>query len=204
MYNEVSPGYFGTVGMRLLAGRDFTRGDIEGGPKVAIVNEAFARKFKLTGHVVGSRMASESGNDAKLDIEIVGLVKDAKYSSVKREIPPVYFTPYRQDKEVGAMTLLRAHAARRQDALLQAIPRLVARLDPNLPVEDLRSMDAADPPEHRRRSHDHDPLGVRSPSSRRCSRRSGSTACSPTPWRSGRARSACGWRSAPTPAASAG
>jgi len=140
MYNEVSPGYFGTVGMRLLAGRDFTRGDIDGGPKVAIVNEAFARKFNLTGHVVGSRMASENGNGVKLDIEIVGLVKDAKYSSVKREIPPVYFTPYRQDKEVGAMSF---YARTRLDdtALLQAIPRLVARLDPNLPVEDLRSMD---------------------------------------------------------------
>ena len=140
MYNEVSPGYFGTVGMRLLAGRDFTRGDIEGGPKVAIVNEAFARKFNLTGHVVGSRMASENGNGVKLDIEIVGLVKDAKYSSVKREIPPVYFTPYRQDKEVGSMNF---YARTRLDdkALLQAIPRLVARLDPNLPVEELRSMD---------------------------------------------------------------
>jgi len=107
---------------------------------VAIVNEAFARKFKLTGHVVGSRMASDSGVDAKLDTEIVGVVNDAKYSSVKREIPPVYFTPYRQDKEVGAMTF---YARTRLDdaALLQAIPRLVARLDPNLPVEGLRSMD---------------------------------------------------------------
>ncbi len=140
MYNEVSPGYFGTVGMRLLDGRDFTRSDIEGGPKVAIVNEAFARKFRLTGHVVGSRMSSDSGDGAKLDTEIVGLVKDAKYSSVKREIPPVYFAPYRQDKEVGEMTF---YARTRLDdkALLQAIPRLVARLDPNLPVEGLRSMD---------------------------------------------------------------
>ena len=48
---------------------------------MAIVNEAFARKFKLTGHVVGSRMASENGNGVKLDIEIVGLVKDAKYAA---------------------------------------------------------------------------------------------------------------------------
>jgi predicted permease len=140
MYNEVSPGYFGAVGMRLLAGRDFTRGDVEGGPKVAIVNEAFARKFNLTGKVVGSRMASSSGDGAKLDIEIVGLVKDAKYSAVKREIPPVYFTPYRQDPDVGSVTFY-ARTRLEQDALLQAIPRLVARIDPNLPVEELRSMD---------------------------------------------------------------
>jgi predicted permease len=141
MYNEVSPGYFGAVGMRLLAGRDFSRSDIEGGPKVAIVNEAFARKFHLAAaSVVGSRMSSDSGNGAKLDIEIVGLVKDAKYSGVKREIPPVYFTPYRQDKEVGSMSFY-VRTRLDQDALLQAIPRLVGRIDPNLPVEELRSMD---------------------------------------------------------------
>ena len=140
MYNEVSPGFFGTVGMRLLAGRDFTRGDILGGPKVAIVNEAFARKFKITGKEIGSRMTTETGADAKLDIEIVGLVKDAKYSEVKREIQPVFFMPYRQDENVGSITFY-ARTRLTEDALLQAIPRLVAALDPNLPVEDLQTMD---------------------------------------------------------------
>jgi predicted permease len=140
MYNEVSPGYFGTVGMRLLEGRDFTRGDIAGGPKVAIVNEAFARKFHLTGHVVGSRMGQGSGNATKLDIEIVGLVKDAKYSRVKDEIPPVYFTPYRQDDKIGSIAFY-ARSRLDDDALLQAIPRLIAGIDPNLPVEELRSME---------------------------------------------------------------
>jgi predicted permease len=140
MFNAVSPGFFGTVGMRLLAGRDFTRGDILGGPKVAIVNEAFARKFKITGKEVGSRMTTETGPGVKLDIEIVGLVKDAKYSEVKREIQPVFFLPYRQDENVGAITFY-ARTRLTEDALLQAIPRLVAALDPNLPVEDLQTMD---------------------------------------------------------------
>ena len=54
--NQIGPGYYATVGMRLLQGRDFTRADGAGAPKVAIVNEAFARKFNLTGRVVGSRM----------------------------------------------------------------------------------------------------------------------------------------------------
>jgi len=138
-FNEVSPGYFGTVGMRLLSGRDFTRADIEGGPKVAIVNEAFVRKFRIKTPVVGTRMSSESGPEAKLDIEIVGLVKDAKYSEVKNEIPPVYFIPYRQDKEVGALSFY-ARTRLEQAELLQAIPRLVAKIDPNLPVEELRTM----------------------------------------------------------------
>jgi predicted permease len=140
MFNEISPGYFGTVGTRVLAGRDFTRGDIDGGPKVAIVNEAFARKFRLTGHVVGSRMAADRVDGSKLDIEIVGLVADAKYSEVKKEIPAVYFIPYRQDKEVGSISFY-ARTRLDQDALLQAIPKVIATIDPNLPVEDLRSME---------------------------------------------------------------
>jgi predicted permease len=141
MFNEVSPGFFGTVGMQLLAGRDFTRGDILGGPKVAIVNEAFARKFQLTGKAVGARMTTETGAGAKLDIEIVGLVKDAKYSEVKREIQPVFFTPYRQDDHIGGINFY-ARTRLTEDQLLQAIPRLVAGIDPNLPVEDLQTMDA--------------------------------------------------------------
>jgi len=140
MYNEISPGFFGTVGMRLLAGRDFTRGDILGGPKVAIVNQAFARKFKITGREIGTRMATERSASAKLDIEIVGVVKDAKYSEVKREIQPVFFTPYRQDDSLGGITFY-ARTRLTEDELLLAIPRLVMRLDPNLPVEDLQTME---------------------------------------------------------------
>jgi ABC-type antimicrobial peptide transport system permease subunit len=125
--------------MQLLAGRDFSRGDSLGGAKVAIVNEAFARKFKITGKEIGSRMTTETGPNAKLDIEIVGLVKDAKYSEVKREIQPVFFRPYRQNENVGGITFY-ARTRLTEDALLHAIPRLVAGLDPNLPVEDLQTM----------------------------------------------------------------
>ena len=84
-FNMVGPGYFATVGIPVLAGREFTRSDALGAPKVAVVNQAFARKFKLGANPVGRRM--DQGNDS-LDIEIVGLVQDAKYSDVKDEIPP--------------------------------------------------------------------------------------------------------------------
>jgi hypothetical protein len=66
-YNQVGAGYFHTMGIPLLAGRDFTAGDIAGGPKVAIVYEAFAKKFGLVRNPVGKHM-SEGGKD--LDIEI--------------------------------------------------------------------------------------------------------------------------------------
>ena len=87
-YNEVGPAYFSTLGVPLLAGRDFTRADALTAPKVAIVNEAFAKKFNLGRNAVGKRIGNDGLNGA-LNIEIVGLMRDAKYSQVKNEIPPL-------------------------------------------------------------------------------------------------------------------
>ena len=138
-YNEIGPGYFGTMGMPLLRGREFTPADRLDAPKVAIVNEQFARKFGLETEAVGKWMGS--GRADGLDIRIVGLAPNAKYSEVKGEIPPLFFRPYRQDDDVGAMTYY-VRSAIEPDQLLSAIPRVVGQLDPNLPVEELRTMAA--------------------------------------------------------------
>jgi predicted permease len=136
MYNEVSPGYFRTLGIPLISGREFTRSDAAGSAKVAIVNEAFTRKFGLGREAVGTHMST---GGAKLDTEIVGLVKDAKYSEVKQTPPPLFVTPYRQDDTVGALTFY-ARTSLRPDAVLSQIGPVLARLDPNLPVEGARTM----------------------------------------------------------------
>ncbi len=136
-YNEVGPGYFATVGIPLLAGRDFTRADTRGAPKVAIVNEAFARKFNLGANPVGRRMSK--GREGTLDIDIVGLVKDAKYSDVKAPVPPLFFQPYRQDENIGSLSFFVRTALEPQD-VLSSVPKLVAGIDPNLPIEQLRTM----------------------------------------------------------------
>ncbi len=136
-FNEVGAGYLASLGIPLLAGREFTLADEVKSPKVVIVNEAFARKFNLGRDAVGKRMSS-SGEGA-LDMEIVGLMKDAKYSEVKDEIPPQFFIPWRQDSLVGSMTFY-VRSAGAPEQLLRSIPPLVARLDPNLPVEDLRTL----------------------------------------------------------------
>jgi len=135
-FNEVGAGYFATVGIPILVGREFTRTDVLGAPRVAIVNQAFARKFNLGANPVGRRM--DDGNDS-LDIEIVGLAQDAKYSDVKQEIPPLFFLPYAQDSTVGAMSFY-VKAKGDPQALLPVIARVVKGLDENLPVEDLRTM----------------------------------------------------------------
>jgi predicted permease len=138
-FNEVAPDYFRTMGIPLLAGREFSRADRMGAPKVVIVNEAFAKKFNLGRDVVGKRIGSGSGSGSPLDTEIVGFVKDAKYSDVKDPVPPLFFRPYRQDEGVGSITYyVRTSGAPEQ--MLQSIHRIVASVDPNLPVENLRTM----------------------------------------------------------------
>jgi predicted permease len=136
-FNEVGPGYFHTLGIALLAGREFTRADAEGSAKVAIVNEAFTRKFNLGRDAVGKRMGFDDAKE--MDHEIVGVVRDAKYSDVKQAIPPLFFAPYRQDDDIGAINFY-IRASGDPGAVLRAVPGVAARLDPNLPVEELKTL----------------------------------------------------------------
>ncbi len=138
-YNRVGPGYFSALGIPLIAGREFTDADTIHSAKVAIVNQTFARKFGLGNDAVGRMMGSEDGYRSKLDMTIVGVVEDAKYSEVKQKVPPQYFMPYRQDKEPGAMHVY----VRTSGDLAQAasgITAVVNRLDPNLPIEELETL----------------------------------------------------------------
>jgi predicted permease len=137
-FNLIGPGYFSTLGVPLVAGREFTVGDAMEAPQVAVVNQAFARKFGLGNDAVGKFMGR--GADS-LTIQIVGLVTDAKYSEVKQETPPLFFTPYRQaQSNIGSMTFY-LRTTTDPGAILRAVPAVVARLDPNLPVEDLQTLD---------------------------------------------------------------
>ncbi|HEY7896668.1 MAG TPA: ABC transporter permease [Gemmatimonadaceae bacterium] len=135
-YNEIGPGYFKTVGITMMSGREFTPSDVAGAPKVAIVNQAFAKKFGLGSDAVGKRMSN--GGDT-LDTEIVGLIRDAKYSEVKQEIPPVFFYPALQDTSLG-FSYFYVRTSRSTQQVLSEIPRVVKSLDPNLPVEQLKTM----------------------------------------------------------------
>lgn len=135
--NYVGSGFFSTMGMALLSGREFTDADAAEGSRVAVVNEAFTRKFGLDSRdAVGKRMST---GGEELDIEIVGVVQDAKYNEVRNEVPPLFFTPYRQ-QEIGSITLY-ARTGGSPDALMRAVPGLMKTIDPNLPVEELKTLE---------------------------------------------------------------
>jgi predicted permease len=136
--NEIGPTYFRTMGVPLLSGREFTPADTLGAPKVVIVNEAFARKFNLGRDAVGKRIGTGSGYTSPLDTAIVGLVQNTKYNQVKGEVPPLFFRPYRQSPRVNALTFYVRTAQGAQ--IVNMLPKVVAGLDGNLPVDNLRTM----------------------------------------------------------------
>jgi predicted permease len=134
-FNMVGPDYFKTLGIPLLAGREFTRQDVKDSPKVAIVNEAFIKKFNLGSDAVGKLMTDGD----KLDTQIIGVAKDAKYSEVKGTIPPLFFVPYRQVDRISGITFYVRTAADPAQ-LMGQVPHVMRGLDPNLPVDELRTL----------------------------------------------------------------
>ncbi|HSH75425.1 MAG TPA: ABC transporter permease, partial [Longimicrobiales bacterium] len=140
-FNEVGAGYFATLGIPLLAGREFTESDVLGAPGVAIVNEAFTRKFNLNGReAVGKFMAANGGGREELDLEIVGVVQDAKYNDVKEPVPPLFFRPYMQDEGLGFLTFY-VRTATEPSQVVRRIPEVVHALDPNLPVDNIKTLE---------------------------------------------------------------
>jgi predicted permease len=135
--NGVGPGYFATMGQPLLAGREFTVKDAAGAPPVAIVNETLAKYFFGGGNVVGRRIGW--GRGKATDIEIVGVVKDSKASSLRREIPRFVYIPYAQEEEVGAITF---YVRARGDAshLAASVRDTARRVDANLPIYEMKTM----------------------------------------------------------------
>ena len=136
-FNMVGADYFSTLGMPMLQGRGFTRADSRGSAEVAVVNEAFARKFNMGNDVVGKFMSREDPDS--LTIQIVGLVKDAKYSEVKDDVPPLFFIPHAQLGNVSSLAFY-VRTSLPPETILRDIQRVVASLDPALPVGELKTM----------------------------------------------------------------
>jgi predicted permease len=138
--NEVSPSFFKTLSIPLVMGRGFTDADALNAPKVAVVNESFLRTFKLGENAIGKHFSGfPYDNVTKIDVEIVGVVADAAYSSVKGEVPAQYYQPRRQSERPNALAFY-VRSANDPASLMRAIPRVVSEIDRNLPVNNLITM----------------------------------------------------------------
>ena len=135
--NAVGPGFFATIGQPLIAGREFTVKDVDGAPRVAIINETMAKYFFGTSSPIGRHIGW--GRDATPAIEIVGVARDSKMSRLRQQIPRVVYTPYMQESEIGDMTFYaRAHG---DAAGMGTLVRQTAqRVDASLPVFNMKTM----------------------------------------------------------------
>ena len=140
-YNVIGAGFFRTLGMPLITGREFARSDNAAAPKVAVINEAFARHYFPDQNPMGRHLGRGSGSSTKLDTEIVGIVKDARYGNMKDPPPPVFYTPLAQSTR-WFMMFFYVRTGIEPEQMTGQIRREVAALDPNLPIREIKTMDA--------------------------------------------------------------
>jgi len=139
-FDAVSPNYFSTLGVPLLRGREFNAGDSGASPKVAIINEAMAKMFFPKRDPIGVHFAQGGGNDVKPNIEIVGIVKNAKEANVRTVDRPYFYLPYSQAKALIGMSF---YVRTQQDPLLATnqLREAVRQLDANLPVYEVKTVE---------------------------------------------------------------
>jgi predicted permease len=140
--NAVGTGFFAALKLPVVQGREFTPADAPGAPRVAVVNEEFARYFYGGRSPLGRRFGF--GRDAGTEIVIVGMVKDARADGPRRKVPRWVYVPYAQqgapahDSYNNATFYVRATGD--AAALAASVRQVVRRADPNLPVVDMRTL----------------------------------------------------------------
>jgi predicted permease len=126
----VSPGFRRVMGIALLRGRDLTDRDDGSAPMVALVNEAAVRKYFGGGDPLGKHFGSQPENASQ--IEVVGIVKDARYATPREDPPPTMYMTYRQAPRAVATFELRAAGS--LASLAGAVRDAVSQVDPHLPI----------------------------------------------------------------------
>ncbi len=124
-YNEVGPEYFVTMGIPLVTGREFTRGDDENAAPVAVVNETMAARYWKGQNPLGERLQVKGRW-----VQVVGVAKDSKYSSVREAPKPFFYVPLRQNSTSGGWLHVRTPLT--PEVMGAAIAREVRTLDGNL------------------------------------------------------------------------
>jgi predicted permease len=133
----VGPGFFRTMGIPLLQGREFTSRDRMGSPLAAVVNDVFANYYFGNESPLGRRIGR--GGDSAPNMEIVGVVRSSKYSTVDEKKRKTMYFAYLQDPKPGWL-ILYARTAGDPKALFSALRRETSTLDASLPVTAMRTM----------------------------------------------------------------
>ena len=140
---QVTPGYFETLGNRILRGRGFTAQDHGDAPPVAVINEAMAKKLWPGQDPVGHTL--RMFNDKSPWVTIVGVARDIRSSGVEKDVPPTMYFPYAQSGKsayyMPRQLTLAVKTRRNAEGLGRPLTQLVHQLDPGAPVSELRTME---------------------------------------------------------------
>lgn len=130
--NFVTPEFFATVGMPVLEGRGFTSADRADAPRVAIVSESMARHFFGTDRAVGARF----GHDSVANIEVVGVVRDARVNGLRETPPRIVFYPLAQAPN-GFASSIEVRVSAAPEAAVSALRNAIRQVDPTLPTREI-------------------------------------------------------------------
>jgi putative ABC transport system permease protein len=134
--SRVSDGYLKTLGVRLVTGRDFDRHDGLTSPKVALVNETFAKKYYGGASPVGRTLRTQRDGKALDAAEIVGVVKDSTYGSLRERVPPaIYFAWSQYPVPDSQVTLELRSAAGAPSALIRGVKEAIAQVNPGVSLQ---------------------------------------------------------------------
>jgi predicted permease len=137
--NPVGPNYLATLGIPLKRGREFNESDTAASQKVAVINETMAKHFFSGRDPIGLHFGWGAGNGTKTDIEIVGVMGDAKSTDLRTAVRPFALTPFSQTDRAGTANFY-VRTDSNPAALGTTLRETVRRLDPNLPVYDLATL----------------------------------------------------------------
>jgi predicted permease len=140
--NRVSPRYFETLGTRVLRGRAFDERDTPLASRVAVVNQAFVDRYLPDGNPIGRRLGIDRDDGTPADLEIVGVVENAKYDSPREDPTPMAFLPLLQVKDAASaagdrsnfIEAIEVRATGDPTAVVGQVRQALAEIDPGLPV----------------------------------------------------------------------
>ena len=138
-FSPVTPGYFSTLGLRVIEGRVLQPGDRGDGAHAVVVNETFARRFWPGGSAVGQRLKQGFAEWQTPWREIVGVVNDVKLNGIDRDTPLQVYTPLAQDTQRTAAVIARASSD--AGAVLLSLTGLIREMNGDLPVYNVRTLE---------------------------------------------------------------
>jgi predicted permease len=134
-FTWVSPGYFDTMKIPLIMGRDFNQRDTSGSQRVAVVNQTFVRRYLGNANPIGQtlRTGQEPGYPSTL-YQVVGVITDTKYNDIRGETPPMAFAPAPQNPDPGPFAIMLVHSNAKEAKVAAAIKRSMTGKHPEVVV----------------------------------------------------------------------